>query len=104
MRAFHGLFVSFSALCALLLTIAAPALAADSGDTSGAAAADTSSGQGGQLDAKAMMQQADDAMKSKDFAKALGIYDQLAAAIKQSNNAQAYQLLALVNVSRGRAL
>jgi tetratricopeptide (TPR) repeat protein len=104
MRVFHALLVSFSVLSALLLTAGASALGADTGDTSGAASADTSGGQTTQLDAKALMQQADDAMKSKDFAKALGIYDQLAAAIKQSNNSQAYQLLAFVNVGRGKAL
>ena len=44
--------------CHNLASYAVPALSADSGDTSGAAASDTG-GQGTQLDAKAMMQQAE---------------------------------------------
>jgi tetratricopeptide (TPR) repeat protein len=67
-------------------------------------AASTEAGQGQQIDAKAMMQEAEDALKSNDYDKALGIYEHLAALVKQSNNAQAYQILALVNVGRAQAL
>jgi tetratricopeptide (TPR) repeat protein len=92
---------AFSFFTSFILSFGGGLMLAGMATAADAPAAGAEAGQGQQPDANAMLKEGQEALKSGDYDKALGIFDQLAAAIERSTQStESFKALELVYTLR----